>query len=104
MIPSLIYAERYLNEGTRTYSRYADYTEAREEYRPDSIHPSFACPVFEVPRLEMNVYTAYPPPRLAEAYLGEETVPFCIHPQILQKILMIPMCDKHDQSAFSNNQ
>ena len=83
MIPSLIYVERYLNEGTRTYSRYADYTEAREDYRPDSIHPSFACPVFEVPRLEMNVYTAYPPPRLAEAYLGEETVPFCIHPQIL---------------------
>ena len=50
MIPSLIYADRYLNEGTRTYSRHADYTEAQEEYRPNSNHAQFDLAVFEVPR------------------------------------------------------
>ena len=45
---SLLHLDRYRNEGTRVYSPHAGYTEARERYRPDSRHPSFHLPVFEL--------------------------------------------------------
>jgi hypothetical protein len=85
MIPSLIYADRYRNEGTRTYSKHADYTEAQEKYRPNSRHTRFDLAVFEVPRDQMHVYTANPPAELAKTYLGTEKILFCIHPQILEE-------------------
>ena len=85
MIPSLIYADRYRNEGTRTYSEHADYTEAQERYRPNSRHTRFDLAVFEVPRDHMHVYTANPPAELARTYLGTKKTLFCIHPQILEE-------------------
>ena len=85
MIPSLIYADRYRNEGTRTYSEHADYTEAQEKYRPNSRHARFDLAVFEVPLDQMHIYTAYPPAEPAKTYIGEEKTLFCIHPQILEE-------------------
>jgi hypothetical protein len=85
MIPSLIYADRYRNEGTRTYSKHADYTEAQEKYRPNSRHPRFYLAVFEVPRDQMYIYTANPSIELATTYLATEKVLFCIHPQMLEE-------------------
>lgn len=85
MLPSLIYADRYRNEGTRTYSKHADYTEAQEKYRPNSRHTRFDLAVFEVPRDQMNIYTANPPIELAATYLATEKILFCIHPQILEE-------------------
>lgn len=86
MIPPLLYLDRYRNEGTRTYSRHADYTEALETYRPDSRHDRFDLPVFTVPRDQVHVYLANPPASLSEAYLGGDEVLFCIHPQILESL------------------
>ncbi len=85
MLPSLIYADRYRNEGTRTYSKHADYTEAQEKYRPNSRHTRFDLAVFEVPRDQMYIYTANPPIKLATTYLATEKILFCIHPQILEE-------------------
>ena len=84
MFPSLIYLDRYRNEGTRTYSIHAAYTEAREKYRPDSARNQFELPVFEVPRNQLKIYTANPPITLAKTYLSEDKALFCIHPQILE--------------------
>ncbi len=83
MIPSLIYTDRYRNEGTRTYSEHADYTEAQEKYRPNSKHPQFDLAVFEVPRDQMHIYTANPSIELATKYLAADKIFFCIHPQTL---------------------
>ena len=85
MFPSLIYLDRYRNEGTRTYSIHADYTEARERYRPNSDHGQFDLPVFEVPRDQLKIYTANPPIGLSKTYLSKNKTQFCIHPQVLQE-------------------
>ena len=85
MIPSLLYADRYRNEGTRTYSKHADYTEAQEKYRPNSRHPQFELAVFEVPRDHMHIYTANPSIELEANYLTSDKILFCIHPQVLEE-------------------
>ena len=84
MVASLIYLDRYRNEGTRTYSKHADYTEAAEKYRPNSKHPQFDLPVFEVPCNQLKIYRANPSNELAKTYLSEDKALFCIHPQILE--------------------
>ena len=84
-IPSLMYLDRYRNEGTRTYSIHADYTEAQPPYRPNSHHPRFTLPTFDMPRDRMQVYTANPSVELSTTYLTPETVLFCIHPQVLER-------------------
>jgi len=103
-IPSFIYLERYRNEGTRTYSSHADYTEAWEKYRPDAMQPSFELTLFEVPCDRMIVYTANPPQALSAAYLNSHNVMFGIHPQILdlcpndpyvRQTLSMCTCHKH---------
>lgn len=71
-IPSLPYLDRYRNEGTRTYSPHAGYSEASDLYRPDSGTRSFGIPSYDMPSEGMNVYTANPTPELASAYRGED--------------------------------
>ena len=85
MIPPLIYADRYRNEGRRTYSKHADYTEAQEKYRPNSRHPQFDLAVFEVPRDQMHIYTANPSIELATKFLAADKILFCIHPQTFEE-------------------
>jgi hypothetical protein len=83
MIPPLIYLERFRNEGTRIYSRHADYSEALEEYRPDSNRPTFDLPAFLLPAEGLDIYTANPSPDLLKRYLPGDRALFCIHPQLL---------------------
>lgn len=83
-IPSFVYLDRYRNEGTRTYSNHANYTEAREKYRPNAGCQSFNLVLFEVPREQMIVYCANPPQELAASYLNKHKVMFAIHPQVLE--------------------
>jgi len=84
-LPSLSYLERYRNEGTRTYSKHAAYTEARKKYRPNGGDPVFSLPCFILPRERMHVYSANPPGELARIYTGAGGVCFCIHPQVLDE-------------------
>jgi hypothetical protein len=83
-IPSLQYLERYRNEGTRTYSSHAAYTEAGDQYRPDGAQAAFKLTAYQLPRQKMLVYTADPPAALAETYLTPDTTWFLIHPQLLE--------------------
>ena len=86
MTLKLIYTDRYLNEGTRTYSNHAPYTDAQEEYRPNSRYPGFDMIVYKVPRDQMNIYTSNPPIGLSNIYLGKDMIlytqkfPECIKP------------------------
>jgi hypothetical protein len=83
-IPPLIYLDRYCNEGTRTYSIHADYSEAEVKYRPNADHPNFEVAVYEVPKKQMLVYRTNPSQTLVSKYLGDNRVAFCIHPQMLE--------------------
>jgi hypothetical protein len=85
LLPSLSYLERYCNEGTRTYSKHAAYTEARRKYRPNGGEPAFSLPCFTMPRKRMHVYSANPPGEMARIYTGADEVRFCIHPQVIDE-------------------
>lgn len=80
----LAYLDRYRNEGTRTYSPHAAFTEAEERYQPTSKVKSFDLPAWELPAERMKVYSADPTPELVARYLHDGTVTFCIHPQMLE--------------------
>ena len=83
IIPSLPYLERYRNEGTRTYSRHSDYSEAETIYRPGGGGESFNLPVFRIPRPYLHIYTANPAADLMSRYLHDDHALFCVHPQVL---------------------
>jgi len=84
MIPSLAYSDRYYNEGTRTYSTHAEYTEADLQYRPNSTEEFFQLEPLIIPRDQANIYTANPTQEIFSEYIREENVLFCVHPQVLQ--------------------
>jgi len=83
--PSLSYLERYRNEGTRTYSPHAAYTEAQKKYRPNGGRPAFSLPCFKIPRDHLHIFTASPVDSLSRIYLGADRALFCIHPQVLDE-------------------
>jgi hypothetical protein len=89
-IPPLPYLDRYRNEGTRSYSPHAGYSEASDLYRPDSATRSFGIPSYDMPSDGMNVYAANPTPELEGAYHGSDWVRFCIHPQVLEACAQEP--------------
>lgn len=83
-IPPLSYLERYRNEGTRTYSKHSDYTEAAPHYQPGSEQSGFNVHVFKVPRRRVNIYVANPPDSLGAMYVDREYPLFCVHPQVIE--------------------
>ena len=89
MIPTLPpwpYLERYRNEGTRTYSAHADYSECKREYQPTAGLSSFELPSWELPLSALQVYRADPPPDLARlAFPDERTARFHVHPQVVEQ-------------------
>lgn len=80
---NLILLERYRNEGTRTYSQHAAYTEAKPQYQPLSGDDSFELPCFQITTDQLNIYLANPDPQLQQIYLNNNQALFCIHPQIV---------------------
>lgn len=81
-MPPLTYLERYRNEGTRTYSDHAAYTECRPEYQPTVGAPEFDLPAWELPQDVMQVYRADPPATLEARYLPADRALFVVHPQL----------------------
>ncbi len=94
MIPSLIYLDRYRNEGTRTYSSHADYSEAEERFRPETGVEHFPVPAYFVPREEVNLYLADPHPRLLSLFSRGGEVVFCVHPQLSARPGVDPYLDR----------
>lgn len=83
-IPNLYYAERYRNKGTRTYSNHASYSEAVENYRPDSESEKFAVKLLNLPPEYLNIYLANPSESLLIQYITATNVRFCVHPQMME--------------------
>lgn len=84
-LPSLLYLDRYRNEGTRSYSPHAAYSEAGSAYRPASERERFELVAYAIPREHVNVYEANPPSALQQPYVNGDTVVFCVHPQVLEQ-------------------
>src|SRR5215207_2440061 len=78
---ALLYMERYVDEDTRTYSRFATKTEVAPEYRPRSDRPSFNLASVVAPREQVSIYEASPNEGLRAFYVHSEDVLFLIHPE-----------------------
>jgi len=85
-VPPLSYLERYRNEGTRTYSKHSEYSEASPCYQPASEQAGFEVTAYRVPRERVNIYMANPSEELRAMYVDEEFPVFCVHPQVLEDI------------------
>src|SRR5215470_19902983 len=71
---ALLYMERYVDEGTRTYSPFAAKSEAAPEYRPRSSRPSFELISIFAPQSHVSIYRADPQKDLLEFYVPSEQV------------------------------
>jgi len=79
---ALLYMERYVDEGTRTYSPFAAKSEAAPEYQPRSGRPSFELITVFAPQSQVSIFQADPQRNLLEFYVSSERVRFLIHPEI----------------------
>jgi hypothetical protein len=78
---AFLYMERYVDEGTRTYSPFAAKSEGAPEYQPRSGRPSFELITFFAPQSQVSIYQADPLKSLLEFYIPAEQVRFLIHPE-----------------------
>jgi hypothetical protein len=78
---ALLYMERYVDEGTRTYSPFAAKSEAAPEYQPRSGRPSFELITVFAPPSQVSIFQADPQRNLLEFYVTSEQVRFLIHPE-----------------------
>ncbi|UJR17312.1 hypothetical protein I4U23_004207 [Adineta vaga] len=87
VIPDLIYLERYVNVGTRTYSKMSSYTELPEQYRPETHEiPFFEIQLFTLPRLYVECTVANPSSALYNHFIhnDEMNVSFAVHPVVFE--------------------
>lgn len=80
-VSDFIYAERWLNGGSRTYSKVSSYTEMQLKYQPQSQIQSFSVPVVEVPNDRLTISLANPDQELLAKYVGVVASSFFVHPQ-----------------------
>jgi hypothetical protein len=78
---ALLYMERYVDEGTRTYSPFAAKSEAAPEYQPRSGRPSFELITVFASQSQVSIFQADPQRNLLEFYVQSEQVRFMIHPE-----------------------
>src|SRR5947207_12605757 len=78
---ALLYMERYVDEGTRTYSPFAAKSEVAPQFRPRSERPSFQLIAVHAPRVHVSVFDAGAQKNLSEFYVRQDEVLFLIHPE-----------------------
>ncbi len=78
---ALLYMERYVDEGTKTYSPFAARSEAAPEYQPRSGRPSFELITVFAPQSHVSIYQAEPQKNLLEFYASSGQVRFLVHPE-----------------------
>lgn len=79
---AFMYMERYVNEGSRTYSPFSKDIQVLSPYSPLSETKSFKVPLFRVPRSAVTVFLGEPDPELSEYYVKDDSILFPIHPEI----------------------
>src|SRR6266542_2446251 len=75
---ALLYMERYVDEGTRTYSPFAARSEAAPEYQPRSGRTSFELITVFAPQSQVSIFKADPHRNILEFYVLSEQVRFLI--------------------------
>ncbi|MEZ0171454.1 IucA/IucC family C-terminal-domain containing protein [Microvirga sp. TS319] len=78
---ALLYMERYVDEGARTYSSLAGQTEAAPRYRPERDTPAFELVAVDAPRDRVSVFRADPSPGLLQHFVRPQGVLFAVHPE-----------------------
>src|SRR5439155_20605629 len=78
---ALLYMERYVDEGTRTYSPFAAKSEVAPQFRPRSDRPSFRLIAVHAPRDQVSIFDAGAQKNLSEFYVRQDEVLFLIHPE-----------------------
>gem|GEM_PF-515012 len=80
---AFIAAERWWNEGTRTYSKKSLTSEIDPQYQPQSTEPSFELPTFEVDKNKVIISKAHPNKDIEKLYLQTSHIIFPVHPSIV---------------------
>lgn len=78
---ALLYMERYVDEGAKTYSPFAATTEAAACYRPESDQPSFDLVTVNAPIDRVSVFQADPSPNILKHYVRPQGGLFPVHPE-----------------------
>lgn len=81
-LDTYLYLERYVNEGSRTYSTFSHLSEVHPKYQPKSNTKSFEVFVLEIPKEKVNIYLDNPNSDLLKYYINNNTVLFPIHPEV----------------------
>lgn len=79
-----IYSERYVNQGSRTYSSFAQKNEGLIEYQPTSSCTSFDLPCLIIPAQKTKIHLGYPSLPLLTHYIHHDHVLFPVHPEIIK--------------------
>src|SRR4051812_28086001 len=78
---TLLYLERYVDEGARTYSPFAAKSEVAPKYQPRSACPSFDLITVLAPQSSVSIFQAEPEKTLYDYYVSSNDVRFVIHPE-----------------------
>src|SRR5437868_3331570 len=78
---ALLYMERYVDEATRTYSRFAAKSEVSPAYQPRADRLSFDAVTVRVPIDRVSVCEAEPEEHLRRHYIRPGEVRFVAHPE-----------------------
>lgn len=76
-----IYMERYLDEGTKTYSPFAASSEAEPQYQPRGSTKSFNLIDVVVPKSIVSIFLAQPQKEIQDFYINDKEVHFLVHPE-----------------------
>src|SRR5438874_10478342 len=78
---SLLYMERYVDEGARTYSPFAARSDVAPQFRPQTGRPSFNLATVRVPKERLCVLEGDCDPVLRSFYVRADDALFAIHPE-----------------------
>lgn len=79
---ALLYMERYVDEGTRSYSPFAARSEVARRYQPRSPEPYFELETVYVPCPRVSLYETEPASPLRALYVRGDHVRFPVHPEV----------------------
>jgi hypothetical protein len=78
---ALLYMERYVDEGTRTYSPFGAKSEVGQDYQPRSERPFFELVSVFAPKGQVDIFEADPERRIRDFYVRSDEVRFLVHPE-----------------------
>ena len=81
---TFIYLERYVNEGSRTYSTFAQHFDGHKKYHPVYGVRAFRVPCLRLPIEKVEIFLANPDIKLLNKYIQDSTILLPVHPEIFK--------------------